>query len=147
MRKLSGLLVFFFAILTFNQHILFAKVSQVSKTSEQNLSSYIGKYPSDLLRTNPRLKARLRALLGANYSAFTQRLQVEAPIEGDQNALVLHGCMAHSCGDEEALLVITLPDNKLHSAILSQKFGGNYKIFSEDKSHIPSALQRAMNKK
>jgi len=146
MRKLSGLLVFF-AILTFNQHILFAKVSQVSKTSEQNFSSYIGKYPDDLLRTNPRLKTRLRALLGPNYSTFNQRLQVAGPIEDDQNAIVLHGCMAHSCGDEEALLVISLPDNKLHCAILSQKFGGKYKVFSEDKTHIPSALQRAMKKK
>jgi hypothetical protein len=57
--------------------------------------------------------------------------------------LVARGCMAHSCGEEEALLVINLADGKLHCAILSEKFGRKFKVFSEDKEHIPEVFNRA----
>jgi len=46
---------------------------------------------------------------------------------------------------EEAVLVISLSDNKLHCAILSQNLVDNIRFFSDDKSHIPAALDRAMN--
>jgi hypothetical protein len=113
-------------------------------TEPQRLEAYVGKYPSELFKGAPSLKQRLRTLLGANYSVFMQRLQTEMPIENDRGALVGRGCMAHSCGSEEAVFVISLSDGKLHCAILSQKFGGKYKVFSEDKNHIPPALNRAM---
>jgi hypothetical protein len=70
------------------------------------------------------------------------RLQVEMPIENIDGALVARGCMAHSCGIEEAMLAINLADGKLHCGILSDKYGHKVKIFSEDKAHIPTALQR-----
>ena len=121
-----------------------ANAAMSTSSVGQDFSTYIGKYPSDMFKRNPRLKTRLRSLLGANYASFFERIQTETPIEGDHEAIVIHGCMAHSCGEEEALLAISLSDNKLHCAILSQKFGGKYKIFSEDKNHIPDALNRAM---
>jgi hypothetical protein len=110
----------------------------------QRLESYVGKYPSDLFRGVPSLKTRLRTLLGRNYALFMGRLQTEMPIENDAGALVARGCMAHSCGVEEAVLVINLADGKLHCAILSEKFGGKFKVFSEDSAHIPGALTRAI---
>jgi|ERR1700720_662980 hypothetical protein len=112
----------------------------------QRLESYVGKYPSDLFRGVPSLKPRLRTLLGRNYALFMERLQTEMPIENDAGALVARGCMAHSCGVEEAVLVINLADGKLHCAILSEKFGGKFKVFSEDSAHIPGALTRAIKR-
>jgi hypothetical protein len=112
----------------------------------QRLGSYVGKNPSDLLRGVPSLKTRLRTLLGRNYALFMERLQTEMPIENDAGALVARGCMAHSCGVEEAVMVINLADGKLHCAILSDKFGGKFKVFSEDSAHIPGALTRAIKR-
>src|SRR5713101_5470133 len=106
----------------------------------QRLESYVGKYPSDLLRGVPSLKTRLRTLLGRNYALFMERQQTEMPIENDAGALVARGCMAHSCGVEEAVMVINLADGKLHCAILSDTFGGKFKVLSEDSAHIPGAL-------
>ncbi|MGH9931200.1 MAG: hypothetical protein ACREA9_18480 [Pyrinomonadaceae bacterium] len=115
----------------------------IARTEPQRLESYVGKYPSALLKDVPSLKSRLRALLGRNYAVFMERLQTEIPIENDEGALVARGCMAHSCGLEEAVMVINLADRKLHCAILSQKFGGKFRVFSEDRAHIPAVLNRA----
>ena len=84
----------------------------------QNLSGYVGKYPSALFRGVPSLKTRLRRLLGSSYNAFFKRLQTEMPIENDGGSLVVRGCQAHSCGSDEAILVIS-SDNSLHVAIMS----------------------------
>jgi hypothetical protein len=108
----------------------------------QKLESYVGKYPSELFKRSPELKPRLKTLLGVNYTFFMARLQVEMPIENVDGALIVRGCMAHSCGVEEAMLAINLADGKLHCGILSDKYGHKVKIFSEDKAHIPAALQR-----
>ena len=113
----------------------------------QTLAPYVGKYPSELFKGVPSVKRRLRVLLGANYSLFMERLQTEMPIESVDGALVGRGCMAHSCGDEEAVLVINLADGKLHCAILSEKFGGKFKVFSENKAPVPVALERAMKER
>ena len=127
-----------------------AAITSVTATTPgvnpQRLESYVGKYPSDLLRGVPSLKTRLRTLLGRNYALFMERLQTEMPIENDAGALVARGCMAHSCGVEEAVLVINLAGGKLHCAILSDKFGGKFKVFSEDSAHIPGALTRAIKR-
>ena len=109
----------------------------------QKLENYVGKYPSELFKAVPSLTRRLRTLLGQNYAFFMNRIQTEVPIEKDEGALVVRGCMAHQCTVEEAVLVINLADGKLHCAILSDKYGKKYRIFSEDKAHIPAALKRA----
>lgn len=119
----------------------------LAAAAPQNLAAYAGKYPSELFKGVPSLKRRLRVLLGANYSLFMERLQTETPIENVDGALVGRGCMAHSCGEEEAVLVINLADGKLHCAILSGRFGGKFKVFSEDKAHVPEALGRAMKER
>jgi hypothetical protein len=144
MRKLSALIL---AIFMMSAVIASAPTMTPGVNPEpQRLESYVGKYPSDLFRGVPSLKPRLRTLLGRNYALFMERLQTEMPIENDAGAIVARGCMAHSCGVEEAVLVINLTDGKLHCAILSAKFGGKFKVFSEDSAHIPGALTRAITR-
>lgn len=109
-----------------------------------DLRAYIGKYPSALLKGEPTVKARLRAVTGSNYTYFMARMQTEMPIEEIEGCLVVVGCMAHSCGSEDAVMVINLTDGKMHCAIRSDKFNGGYKTFSEDKQNIPHALYKMM---
>ncbi len=134
---------FFFILVS---SILFgANSNVVVRPESQRLESYAGKYPSDFLKAQPSYKRRLRNLLGGNYSAFMTRLQTEMPMEIVEGCLVGTGCMAHSCGSEEAIMVINLSDGKLCCAIRSTaKYNGGYRVFSEDKQHIPHALYRTM---
>src|SRR5947207_5544872 len=113
-----------------------------SNSGTSDLSRYVGQYPSALFKSEPALKTRLRELLGANYTSFTSRLQVEMPIERDGDTLIARGCMAHQCTTEEAILAIDLTDGKPYVAIKRQ--AGGFKIYAEDKGRIPEALRRAM---
>jgi len=115
-------------------------VSQGSSSGNQDLSQYTGRYPSDLFRGAPGLRTRLRALLGANYRPFFDHLQTELPIENDGGVLIVRGCMAHSCGVEEAILAINLGSDTLHCAI---KSNGRFRTWSE-RGGAPAALSRAM---
>ena len=112
--------------------------------STSNLTRYVGKYPSALLKGEPGLKARLRDLLGANYPSFAARLQTETPIERDGDVIIARGCMAHECTVEEAILAVDLSSGKPYVAIKSNRHGGGFKIYAEDKDRIPEALRRAM---
>lgn len=123
---------------------LSTNAGRVAGPVPQNLQSYAGKYPSALLKDVPSLKRRLRVVLGGNYSFFMTRMQTEMPIEYVEGCLVAVGCMAHSCGSEDAVMVIHLGNGKMHCAIRSNKFNGGYRVYSEDKQNIPHALYRAM---
>jgi hypothetical protein len=118
--------------------------SEPKGRDSRDLVSYVGRYPSDLLRGEPDLKTRLRRLLGANYQVFVDRLQTEVPIESDGNTLIARGCMAHECTIEEAILAINLPAGTMHVAIKSARFGGRFNTYSENRATIPAALSRAM---
>lgn len=109
-----------------------------------DLERYAGKYPSELFRGVPAIKTRLRQLLGVNYKAFTDRMQVEVPFEKDGDVLITRGCMAHSCTIEEALLAIDLDHGKLYVAL---KFNGKIsRTFPANRSELPEALKRAMER-
>jgi len=123
---------------------LSTNAGRVAGPVPQNLQSYAGKYPSALLKDVPSLKRRLRVVLGGNYSFFMARMQTEMPIEYVEGCLVAIGCRAHSCGSEDAVMVIHLGNGKMHCAIRSNKFNGGYRVYSEDKQNIPHALYRAM---
>ena len=115
---------------------------QAQPGSGTRYEKYVGKYPSELLRREPALKARLRTLLGKSYKTFTDRLQVETPIERDGDAIVIRGCMAHQCTIEEAILVIDLTDGKPYVALrMNRAFS---KTFPGIRSKLPDALKRAM---
>jgi hypothetical protein len=110
----------------------------------QRLARYVGKYPSDLFRGVPSLKARLRTLLGTRYQFFFNRIQTEMPIENDGGVLIVQGCMAHQCTIEVAILAIDLANGNLHVAIKSTEFRNMYKLWSEPAESVPAALRRAM---
>src|SRR5437016_12005867 len=110
----------------------------------QTLARYAGRYPSDLFRGVPSLKARLRKLLGTKYQFFFNRLKTEMPIENDGGVLIVQGCMAHQCTIEVAILAIDLANDKLHIAIKSTDFRNMYKLWSEPGASVPGALRRAM---
>jgi len=112
-----------------------------SRPSTSDLEQYVGKYPSELFRRVPTLKTRLRELLGANYKSFFDRMQVEVPIERDDDTIVVRGCMAHQCTIEEAILVIDLADGKPYVAL---EFNSRFRTFADDRSRIPDALKHAM---
>jgi len=115
-----------------------------SVSNSTGLASYVGKYPSDLFRGVPSLKARLRKLLGTRYQFFFDRLQTEMPIENHGGVLIVQGCMAHQCTIEVAILAIDLANDKLHVAIKSADFRSMFKIWSEPGAEVPPALRRAM---
>src|SRR2546423_1918528 len=103
------------------------------------LEKYVGKYPSELFRGVPAVKSRLRDLLGSSYQAFFDRMQVETPIEKDDDALVMRGCMAHLCTIEEAILVLELYDGRPAAAI---RIDGRFsKTFPANRLILPEALK------
>src|SRR5260370_10817571 len=106
----------------------------------QRLARYVGRYPSDLFRGVPSLKARLRKLLGTRYQFFFDRLQTEMPIENGGGVLIVQGCMAHQCTIEVAILAIDLANDKLHVAIKSSEFRNMYKLLSEPGASVPTTL-------
>lgn len=110
----------------------------------QDLSRFAGRYPSDLFRSVPSLKARLRKLLGARYQFFFNRIQTEMPIENDEGVLIAQGCGAHQCTIEVGILAIDMANDKLHVAIKSTEFRNMYKLWSEPDAQVPRALRRAM---
>ena len=116
-------------------------VSEGSGSGNRDLSGYVGKYPSELFKKEPGLKTRLRALLGANYKTFFDRMQVETPIENDGGVLITRGCMAHQCTIEEGVLAIDLSNDTLHVAI---KSNSRYRPTWSERGTIPEPLRRAM---
>ena len=107
------------------------------------LEKYAGKYPSEMFRDMPAIKTRLRQLLGTNYKAFTDRMQVEVPFEKDGDVLVTRGCMAHSCTIEEAILAIDLNDASVYVALkMDSKIS---RTFPANRSLLPDALKRAIS--
>src|SRR5258708_5302047 len=117
-----------------------------SAPTNQDLSRYVGKYPSELFRKESSLKTRLRKLLGTNYQFFFNRLQTEMPIENDGGILIIQGCMAHQCTIEVSVMAIDLANDKLHVAIKSVEFRSMYKIWNEGEAAVPAALRRAMQR-
>jgi hypothetical protein len=65
-------------------------------------------------------------------------------IVNDGGFLIIHGCMAHECTIEESILALDLGADKIHVAIKSADFRGEFKTWSEGGARIPAALRRAM---
>jgi hypothetical protein len=112
-------------------------------TARERFEKYVGKYPDALFKGEPDVNRRLRTMLGANYTLFTERFQLGEPIENSKGILVAKGCKAHECGDEVAILLINLSDGKLHCAIKSDTYSDKVKTFSEDRDRFPSAALKS----
>lgn len=115
-----------------------------SASEGRSLARYAGRYPSELFRSEPDLKQRLRKLLESNYEIFFNRLQTEMPIENRDGVLIVQGCMAHQCTIEVAILAIEVNSDRLHVAIKARQFRNTFKLWNEGGSSVPDALRRAM---
>jgi len=109
----------------------------------KNLDTYLKKYPypSDFIKHTPNLKKRLMALLGKKYSLFDDNLNLQTPIEKEDNLLIATGSMKYSQGYEESMYIIDLNTMKIHIGLISKEFKEEYKIYSEDKENIPRQIQ------
>lgn len=105
-----------------------------------NLENYAGRDLNDLLRDEPSVKRRLNALLGKNHRLFMNNLTVAATLENRHGFLMMHGIAPHRGGEEEAIFLMSISSQRIHCAVLSRRFGGKYKVFSEDTSGVPSSL-------
>ena len=119
--------------------------SPMSKTSRQqvpvaNLSNYVCKDLNDLLRDDPDVKLRLRKLLGKHYQLFMKNLTVSGALNNIEGYLTMAGLAPHMGGVEEAILFISLTTGKIHCVILSKRFGGKHKVFTEDSKTVPTSL-------
>lgn len=114
--------------------------NQKQKSQPTNLETYIGKDIDDLLRESSDIRNRLKILLGNNYELFMGNLGVRAELDTKQEFLLVHGLAPHMGGVEEAVFLVSLSNQKIHCAILSERFGRKYKVFSEDSDSIPTRL-------
>jgi len=118
-----------------------ASNSQPATNNNSNsYRAYIGKDLNVLLREVPDVKRRLIKLLGRNYQLFMKNLTVSSDMEDEQGFLKMHGLAPHMGTVEEAVFLLSFSSGRLHCAILSQRFGNRYKLFSEDPNSTPTAL-------
>lgn len=110
------------------------------ETPPLDLEKYVDRDLNDLLREVPGMERRLRVLLGRNYNLFMNNLTVSAALENKQGYLGMHGLAPHMGTVEEAVILISLSNQKIHCAILSRRFGRRYRVFSEDPGGAPTAL-------
>jgi hypothetical protein len=109
-------------------------------TSTATLEKYVCKDIDDLLRDKPDIKRRLRILLGNNYRLFMRNIVVRGGFNDVEGFLTIAGTEPNMGTVEEAVLFISLSTGKIHCAILSNRFGGKHKVFSEDPNNVPTRL-------
>lgn len=110
------------------------------QTSTTTLERYVCKDLNDLLRDTPDIKRRLKKLLGANYRLFMTNLTVSGSLNNIEGFLTMAGLAPHMGTVEEAIILISLKTGKIHCVILSRRFGGKHKVFTEDSKSVPASL-------
>jgi hypothetical protein len=90
-----------------------------NRASLEFLRNLEGEYPfkSDLFKSEP-MKGRLEKLLAHKYMDFIQRMEVQMPVEIQDDLAIMRGLMTHGSGTEEAILVVDIPKNLMWLAIL-----------------------------
>lgn len=102
-----------------------------------NLSKSVGQYPFGLFK-NKTVKARMKKLLGKNYSDFFDSFETQTPFKKKGNFLFSSGCLIHACGHLESAIVIDLVKNTIHAAIFRED--EKAKFFNEKKQKTPKLL-------
>lgn len=102
-----------------------------------DLERYVDEYPEEL-RKLPAITARLRTLLGKQYSDFVASIQVQGPTTKVGDFLLAHGCLPHACTISEAAFAIDLKNKRIHAAIFDKDSPA--KFFNEDKAPTPQVL-------
>jgi hypothetical protein len=100
--------------------ICFGNVAGQSQSG--NLTSWVGKYPTDrkgkVTRSFFRLpeirQPLLKLLSKHDFALLTKEYEVETPIKQIGDYLVVKVCRPHNCGDEQAGFAIKLSDGTIH---------------------------------
>ncbi len=75
-----------------------------------SVKEWVGKSPYFLWKTEP-MHRRLTALLGAEYATFAANLDPATNLEDENGILHLEGNAPHQGGEEEAVLIIDIPND------------------------------------
>lgn len=92
-----------------------------------------GKYPyeSELFETDP-LKSRLKKLLGDEmYLNFVERMEVQIPIEVNENQVFMEGLKAHSGGSDEAAILVDVEKNLIWALVFSNE--KDLQVYKDDR--------------
>jgi hypothetical protein len=106
-----------------------------------DLAPHIGTYRYDAVLGDPRVKAALETLVGADLApTFTANLAVAGPIDFVGGHLVLRGNAPHRGGEEEALVLVKLYDGSVRAALLH---AGRLTLFAPETrySYLPAPLR------
>lgn len=107
----------------------------------QHLRKYAEKDLEQLLKNEPAIANRLKAVLGQHYDLFMKNMTYRTSLFLYQEALLVEGSATRSAGIEDAYLAIPLWDDQLHCAIKSKAFDGKIQTFSEDPKNFPLVIK------
>ncbi|MGI8469593.1 MAG: hypothetical protein ACR2N3_14190 [Pyrinomonadaceae bacterium] len=120
---------------------LFLCLVSVGYGQNKSLVKYVGKYPDTFFKRELQLKATLKRLLGRNYQNFINNFAVQGAIGFDDGFLTMTGCASHWCGGRESILVVSQNGKELYCALLMEFFNKKFKIFTNNRSYIPSTFK------
>jgi hypothetical protein len=134
-------MIIFFASCQSSKESSNQQSSQNAETAQQTpaapeltyLLALKGKYPyeSELFETEP-LKGRLEKLLGKDmYLNFIERMDVQVPIEVDENQVFMEGIKAHSGGSDEAAILVDVEKNLIWALVFSDE--KDLQIYKDDR--------------
>ncbi|MFT6935882.1 MAG: hypothetical protein ACJA1N_000176 [Saprospiraceae bacterium] len=117
-----------------SEQVIKQRVEEIQKELEfAYLLELDGKYAhkSELFDKEP-MKGRLKELLGEEeYIVFVSRMEVQKPIEVNEEEVFMEGLMTHGGGTDEAAIIIDVTKNLLWVMIYSG--GKNIQVYKDDR--------------
>ena len=102
-------------------------------------------YPMYLLDV-PSVKKRVRALLGKNYSSFTEAIDTQEPLEKRGSLIVGSGCAKGLCTVIEAIVIVDVANNSITIGMFDSSGKQRFRYFSETPDAKPVAAMRQWEK-
>ena len=96
-----------------------------------------------MLKTQP-LNKRLRALLGSEYSLFSENLTVAGFVMEDHGVIYVTGLAPHGGGSEESVLLIDTKQNLIEAIVLHDSELKCVKAENNHAVYIPVEVQNTL---
>ncbi len=107
------------------------------------LKKSAGKYPYDIkLIENKEISARLRKLMGREFTDLKQNWNVERPMVIHSNIVEAYGCEKHNCGDNHYLMYVDLINNNINVFHFNEE--GKKTYFEKGEIELPKAFADAL---
>ena len=130
-----------FNIFELNQRV--AKLSAKDIGNLDFLKKFNGKYPYQVkLLDHPKLKERLKKMLGSQYDYIKKIWEVGAPMEINKRLFYAYGGQAHSGGETGVILMADIENNVLFVGIRNE---GKEEFYSEKEINVPKRMQEWAN--